>query len=478
MSSIWERTYSHGSMTSKALSLLPSYRVFRKTYKFLKKSQWWSKEQLEEYQLQQLSKLLNHAYENVPYYTKVFDDLGLKPEDIQDINDLQKLPFLTKDIIRENSGDLKARNYSKDQFEHVVTSGTTAPLGFYYEKGVSRAREWAFIKTQWDRVGYRFTDKSVVLRGYTIESGDESKFWEYSLFRRWLILSAFHMSEENLPKYVEKIRRFKPKFIQAYPSTITILARFMKENDVEPFRSVKALLCSSENLYSWQRKLLEDVFHCRVYSWYGHAEQAVLAGECEVSYNYHIFSEYGIVEFIDKSGRVITNDGKVGEIVATSLNNYVMPFIRYRTKDLAQIRNSSCECNRNYPMIQRIEGRLQEVVVTKDKKLISLTTLLSVLEHLEAQFMLKAIQLVQKKEGEVIIKIIKAIGYSDKDENEILTKMQKAVGDRLDIKLEYVYHIPYTKSGKHKFLIQKLPIELMEYNRDLCERINYADYER
>lgn len=272
MSNRWERTYGHGSITSKALSLLPSYMVFRKTYKFLKKSQWWSKEQLEEYQLGQLSKLLNHAYENVPYYRKVFDDRGLKPEDIQDFDDLQKLPFLTKEIARENLDDLKARNYPGDKFEYVTTSGTTGTTGLYYERGVSRAREWAFMKTQWDRVGYHFWDKCAILRGYAVESEDKNNFSKYSLFGRWLILSPFHMSEENLPKYIEKIRGFKPRFIQAYPSAIVIIAKYMAENDIEPFQSIKALLCGSEKLYSSQRELLEGVFRCRVYSWYGHAE--------------------------------------------------------------------------------------------------------------------------------------------------------------------------------------------------------------
>ena len=298
MLNLWSRMYSHGSMTSKALSLLPSYRVFRKTYKFLKKSQWWSKEQLEEYQLQQLSKLLHHAYENVPYYTKVFDELGLKPEDIQGFNDLQKLPFLTKEIVRENLDDFKAKNYPDWKFEYVNTggtmSGTAKPFGLFYEKGDSRAREWAFMKTQWDRVGYHFTDKCVVLRGYVDKSENSDKFGTYSLFGRWLILSSFLMSDKNLPGYIEKIRKFKPKYIQAFPSIITAIAEYMHDYDIKPFPSVRALLCGSENLYGNQRDFLSNVFQCRVYSWYGHAEQSVLAGECEANSKYHIFPEYGI----------------------------------------------------------------------------------------------------------------------------------------------------------------------------------------
>jgi len=409
---MYNRLYSQNSITSKALAILPSYKTFKEMYKFLQKSQWWSREQLEEYQLQQLGKLLNHAYKNVPYYKKVFDERGLKPKDIQDFKDLQKLPFLTKEIIQDNLNDLKARNYPADKFEYVTTGGSTGiPLGFYYERGVSRAREWAFMKTLWDRVGYHFRDKCVILRGNVVKSADKGKFWEYSLFGRWLILSSYHMTDENLPKYIEKIMRFKPKFIQAYPSAITILARFMRENNIEPFPTVKAILCGSENLYQWQRKLLEDVFQCRVYSWYGHTEQAVLAGECEKSTYYHIFPEYGIVEIIGKDGKPVTAENEIGEIVATGLNNFICPLIRYRTMDLAVPANGKCECGRDYPLLKKVEGRLQELVVAGDGSLIPLGPAIFGIHDAEWT-KVKQIQFLQEKPGELIIQVVKGPSYS------------------------------------------------------------------
>lgn len=449
-------------LTTKAIDILPALPAFLNTYRLLKKSQRWSREQLEEYQLQKLGKLLNHAYENVPYYRKVFDSRGLRPSDIKDFNDLPKLPFLTKDIIRDNLDELKARNYSADKFEYVTTGGSTGvPLGFYYQKGVTNAIEWAFIKQLWNKVGYNFWDKCAILRGYTVKSADAGKFWEYSLFGRWLLLSSFHMTDENLLKYIYKIREFKPKFIQAYPSAITILARFMKDNKIEPFPTVKAILCSSENIYSWQRKLLEDVLKCRVFSFYGHSEKAVLAGECEKSTYYHIFPEYGIVELIGKDGIPMTNENEAGEIVATSLNNFVFPFIRYRTMDLAVPLNTRCECGSNYPLLEKVEGRLQDLVITKDGRLITLTALIFA-QHFEAFSRVKEMQIIQEKKGEITVRIVRTRQYSKDDERDILGKMQKIVSDGLDINLEYVDYISRTQSGKYKFLIQKLPIEFAE----------------
>ncbi len=238
------------SVTVNAIKLLPGIKTYWEIYTFLRKSQWWSRKQLEEYQVQQLGRLVRHAYENVPYYKKVFDERGLKPGDIQNLDDLKKLPFLTRDIIRENLDDLKATNYPRKRLECVTTGGSTGvPLSLYYEKGVSRTIEWAFLKALWDRVDFKFWDKCLILRGGRIKSAAEGRFWEYSLFGRRLILSSYHMSDWNLPKYVARIRKFKPKFIHAFPSTITLLAKYMRENNIESFPTVKAIICGSEMLY-------------------------------------------------------------------------------------------------------------------------------------------------------------------------------------------------------------------------------------
>jgi len=448
------------SITIKAMRLLPAVPAFLKTYRLLKKSQWWSREQLEEYQLQQISKLLSHAYENVPYYRKVFDERGLKPKDIQCFSDLQKLPFLTKEIIRDNLDDLKAINYPASKFEYVTTGGSTGiPLGFYYEKGVSRAIEWAFMKTQWERVEYRFRDKCVVLRGNVVKSADKGKFWDYSLFGRWLISSSYHMTDENLPKYIEKIRKFKPKFIQAYPSAITILARYMRGHNIKPFMSIKAILCASENLYPVQRELLEEVFQCRVYSWYGHAEQAVLAGECESSTYYHIFPEYGIMELIGNNGRPITKEGEMGEIVATGFNNPIFPFIRYKTGDIGVHTNKSCTCSRNYSLLKNVEGRLQEFIISNDGSLISIGPAIFGI-HDMGWTQVKQIQFLQETPGEVVIQVVKDFSYSDAEVEAYVLKLFRArLGGRCKLNIRFVDHIPLTQSGKYRFLIHKLPIE-------------------
>jgi phenylacetate-CoA ligase len=428
-------------------------------YAFLQESQWWSREQLQEYQIKQLEKLLKHAYENVPYYKRVFNERGLKPENIQDFDDLRKLPFLTKNIIRENFADLVATNFPQSKLQYATTGGSTGtPMGFYQEKGITIGRERAFIITMWNRVGYQFDDKCIMLRGNVVKNTTKGKFWEHDPLNKLLILSSYHMKNENLAEYVEKIRQFQPKFIQAYPSAISILAKFMLENNIEPIPGVVALLCGSENLYETQRQLLEEAFQCRIYSWYGNTEQAVLGGECEKNHFYHLFPEYGITELIGKDGNSVTEEGEIGEIVGTSFNNYAMPFIRYKTMDLGVHTNESCDCGRNYSLLKKVEGRLQELIVTKDGRNVTLTAFIFG-QHFYAFSNIKEMQLVQEEKGKILVNIVKTPNYSDDDEEELRRKMIDSVDGQLDVQFKYVNEIPRTKLGKFKFLIQKLPVE-------------------
>jgi phenylacetate-CoA ligase len=444
------------SITLKAFRLLFSYKTFRNTYNFLKKSQNWDETRLEEYQIEQLSKLLEHSYENVPYYTRIFDENGLKTSDIQDFKDLRLLPYLNKDLIRNNLKDLKAKNFSQNKFEYVTTGGTSGkPLGFYYERGVSRAQEWAYIKSLWEEVGYNFRDKCVILKGNVVESSDKGKYWGNTFFGRWLLLSSYHMTDKNLFNYVKKIKEFKPKFIQAYPSTITILASFMKKNSIKPFDSIKAILCGSENFYKEQRELVEDVFNCRTFTWYGHSERTLLAGECEESSKYHLFPQYGVFELVNSKGKILKNKGTKGEIVGTGLTNYIMPLIRYKTDDMTSL-GDKCNCNKNYQIIENVTGRwTQEFIVSKEGNLIPIT---AINMHSNVFDSVEQFQFLQEIEGQLIIRIVKKGSYTYNDTQRIKYEIIKKLGKETKLEFQFLDEIPRTSRGKYRFLIQKLPL--------------------
>ena len=450
MCKLWERISTSYSVNGMALQTLMHYKTYRETYKFLKESQWWNIEQLEQYQLQQLSKLLNHAYENVPYYTKVFDKLGLKPKDIQSIQDLQKLPILTREIVQKNINDLKATNYPESKFELSRTGGSTGlPLQFYREKGVWTARQKAYSKILMEWADRSFFDRGVFITGEKIP-------FKYQLFGRTLVLSSFFMNDKYMPIFIQKIRKLKPKYFLTFPSAITNLANYMKNNSIEAFPSLEIIICYAETLYEWQQDLLEEVFQSRVFNQYGLRESAVTGGTCGHSNYFHMFPQYGIVELIGKDGRQITKEGEIGEIIGTGFHTYIFPFIRYKTDDLGVYTSKKCECGRNYPLLERIEGRSQEFLVSKTNRLASLTGFFGLI--VKSSLNVKESQLYQDTPGEIVISIVKGENYSESDTKHILENFQKRLGDEFSVSIRFVDHIPRTKRGKFQYLIQKLPI--------------------
>ncbi len=446
----WKHPFYKGSENRGALKIIMNYREFSKTYKFIKKSQWWSKDQIEKYQIKKLKKLLNHCYINVPYYTKLFNEIGLEPKDILSFKDLKKIPVLNKEIIRKNMDDLKANNYSKNKFEYSTTGGSTGtPLGFYVEKGVTFAKDMAFTKTMLKQGGCNLLDKSVCLTS-------DNSLWRRQLLGRRLALSSFFMKDDNFKKYYEKILKFKPKYIYAYPSSIYLLAVFIKKNNLNFNHNIKSIFCTGENLNDWQKKLIKEVFKCDIFNWYGHRERVVLASTCEYSEYLHFFPQYGIVELIGEDGKCITKEGEIGEIVATGFLNFTFPFLRYKTGDMGVYTNHECRCGRNYTLMKEIVGRKSDFIVTKSGDLIPFTGFCGVVP--ESSKNVQEMQFYQEKEGEVVLYIVKGEHFSRLDEKNIKSNLDKRLGSQINLTIKYKDRIPPTDIGKQKFLVQKLDL--------------------
>ena len=437
-------------------------KIFRESYNFLCKSQWWSKKELEEYQMDELAKLLHHAYENVPYYKRVFNERGIKPRDIQNFDDLKRLPYLTKDEVRNNLEDLIAKNIPKENMAYVTTGGTSGkPLGIYIEKKNNRIRS-AFDWRHWNWMGYQFYDKCVVLRGNLInkKGNNEPAWWEYYVEKNYLILSSYDMTNENLPKYVEKIEEYNPIIMRGYPSTLEVLAKCIKENNlkINTKGNIKAIATSSENFYQGQRRLIEDVFKCPIFDLYGNSEQTVRLGECEKHEGYHVFLENSYVEIINKEGKKVTREGEIGEIVGTGFTNYAVPLINYKTEDFAIFTNRTCSCGRKgLPLVKEIKGRwFQERIITKNGNYILITAMNS---HSDIFDNVKQFQYYQDDVKKVILRIVKKDTYSDADTRKILNELQSKLKNQIKLEIQFFPEIPRTDRGKHKFLIQKLPME-------------------
>jgi phenylacetate-CoA ligase len=449
MHKLWKYLFNEDTGRGTALTTLVYNAPYKNTYRLAKHLEWWSTEQIQHYQWQQLTSLLRHAYDHVPYYRTLFQAKGLRPDDVRSFDDFRRLPFLTKELVQQHSDNLRAINYSSWAFEETNTGGSTGfSLQFPVEKGVWFAKHLAYLTILLERGGCHVMDKSVQLIG-------REKPWEYRPFSRALVISSYQMTDENLPRYIKKIVRLHPQYFIGYPSALTMLATYMKNNSVE-VRGLKALFCFGETIYEWQREFLEKFFGCRVHSQYGHREQCVLAGTCEKSDLYHVFPDYGFVELIDRNGQPVTKDGETGEIVATGFHTGIFPFIRYKTGDIVVCSTHHCKCGRNVQLFRSIEGRVQDFMVSKTNRLVPLMGVLQLISKSSSN--MKEYQLCQERKGELILNIIRKEGFSSTDERTIRENISTRLGDEFSLSVVYVETIPRTSRGKYQFLVQKLPI--------------------
>ena len=420
---------------------------------FLHESDIWTKKQIADYQLKELRRITAFAYENTSGYQRLFDESGVKPSDIKTADDFKKYPFLTKEMVRDNlenfSADVPNRFY-------ITTGGSTGvPTGMYRDP-LSFAKELASKAHQYYRIGWREGDRQIVFRGLQIDSADNTEFCEE--FNE-LRCSTYQFLPEQMEIYRQKALEFKPEWIRCYPSSGYVFARYLKDSG-KSFPPIKGMLCSSEQLYDFQKKLFEEVFgaDARIFVHYGHYEMAALAGFCEYTDDYHVLPQYGYVELLDVNNNQITKPGEVGEIAATSFIMHATPFIRYRTEDLAVFKSFGCEkCGRPHQTWERIEGRLQELVATKTGRLIS-TSMLNM--HDDSYDHLKQFQFHQKETGSVIFRFVPRPSCSEIVLNQVKAKLQSKLGDDIDLITEAVKEIPLTKRGKHQLLIQELDLKL------------------
>jgi phenylacetate-CoA ligase len=430
---------------------------------FLEKTQWWKRSELEAFQQERLQALLKHAYENTSYYHRIFKELKLKPEDIKNVGDLQKLPILTKEHIRNNLDDLTAKNYSKEELIPSATGGSTGePMRFFIDKeGITWNMAAAY--REWNWAGYNLGDKIAYLWGapQDLSHQAELKARIYNLIQRTIWLDAFDMTEKIFEEYVRILRKFKPKVINAYASAIYLMAQYMEKRGIDDIRP-KAILTSCEMLFDYQRETIERAFGCEVFDYYSGRDTTLQAGECPEHSGYHLSIETGMVEFV-KDGEHVA-PGELGEIVITDLCNYAMPFIRYEIGDLGVPSDEVCSCGLGLPLMEKVVGRSNDILFTSDNKII-VSTFIPYLFYPDCIYSeatikqyqkIKQFQVIQKNKNEIIVKIIKEPESDERGFYYVLTNFKKCFGENVNIKLMFVESIPPLPSGKINYIISNV----------------------
>jgi len=427
-------------------------RSFHPTYKNLMKNQWKTYEILKEEQDKQLRHMISYAYENVPYYQSLFKKLGLYPNDIRTTEDLQKLPILTKDIIKQHWEELKPVNLSSMAYYDRDTGGSTGtPLHYRLSKN-DRFLSGAMLYRGWGYGGYTLGDKMVFLAGSSLDVGTKSYLTTraHEIVRNIKKLSSFDMGDKEMRSYAKVLNAFGPKYIRGYASSIYFYAQWLEENDVQ-IPPPDAVFTTAEKLFPHMRDTIGRVFGCEVLDGYGLNDGGVSAFECPEHSGLHIDTERSIMEVVDVDGLQV-GEGE-GQILATSLHNYAMPFIRYATSDDAYIIEDICECRRGYKLLKEVIGRSVDFLVTPEGKNVHGWFFLYIFwEYCKG---IKEYQVVQKTTDEIQIKLVIEDDFDDTQ----LEKIKQIIGSKSPtwkIIFNFVDEIKRTEAGKFKFIINEM----------------------
>ncbi len=431
---------------------------FRRYLQFIEKAQWWSSDQARSFQLSELKRICRIAYDRTPYYRKLFDACGFHPEDLENIEDIRRIPVLTRESIRENLTDMCTMPLKSLGVDYASTGGTSGkPLEFYI--GADRSStEYPYLVSGWKRVGYRLGMPMAVFRGRVIQEDRTGFRYEYDPILKQHYYSNFHMTDAYMRKYLDHIRSLGDCFLHVYPSSAAALDRFVRRSGIETPANVRGLVAESEIVYPDQRRMIEETFRCRLFSSYGLTEKVVAAAECEGSTDYHIWPTYGFLELLDEEGREVCKPGRSGEIVGTGFINTVTPFIRYRTGDYATYVAERCDlCGRSHVILKDIVGhRIQETLVMSDG---SRTTWTALNMHDNTFKNVLQFQFYQDTPGIAVLRIVPAPLFNKDDQQRILRNLGYKVDGRLRIKLENVSSIQTTVGGKAIYVDQRIQDE-------------------
>lgn len=442
-------------MLSKRLFVLAHQvgdRKFHPAYKKLLECQWKTYGELRKEQDKQMRALINFAYENVPYYHKLFEYLKLDPADLKCIEDLQKIPILTKAIIKENWDDFKPINLNEMKYYDGTTGGSTGTPFKYKLSKFDRFLSGAMLYRGWGYGGYELGDGMVFLGGASLNIGKKSNLVSkiHETVRNIRKLSSFDMDGGTMRKYVDIINSFKPKFIRGYPSSIHFLSKWIEKHQVRIY-SPLAVFTTSEKLYPNMREKIEEVFSCDVYDGYGLNDGGVSAYECSEHSGLHIDTERAVMEVVDEDGNQIENGE--GKMIATSLHNYAMPFIRYDTGDVGHIIDDSCGCGRPYKLLKELVGRSVDILVTPEGKNVHGWFFLYIFWKYDKG--IKEYQVTQEKLDTIVIKIVPEDDFDEKQLNKI-REIIKTKSQAWHIEFKFVDKIERTESAKYKFIINNL----------------------
>jgi len=372
--------------------------------------------------------------------TSFYQYVGTAPDNIS------RLPFIDKETVLAAADKMII---TKSGADYVTTGGTSGkPLGFFINKN-RKGFEWFWMTHNWSKTGFKLSDYRAVLRNHRLEG---KKFTVDPLLKEYQY-DNFSLTPEYMDFIVSHIKSKGLTFLHAYPSAAYIFANHLHKTGQQT--TLKTFFCGSENILPRQKELIQSVLKYRMYTWYGHSEKLILAGEGSTCENFHSNPFYGITEIIDINDQPVTTPGETGELVGTGFINTKMPFIRYRTGDFAEFVGNVCpQCGHTGVTFSNIKGRWHGDRIYKSDNSIITTTALNL--HNGIYNYIQNIQYYQNEKGKLIVRVVPEKNFTAEVKEKLYKELMEKVGQGLAIEIMEVDKVEYSKINKFQLLIQKI----------------------
>lgn len=411
--------------------------------------------QIKKIQWKRLKKLLDFVYENNIYYKEYFDSVHLKPEDINQPEDLIRLPTTEKRTYRKNFNNILTKGVNPNDHVLSCTSGSSGePFKFYNEKEmVKKTLYFSYILNKESMGFYPFQKineleiKPNPRNEVNIETLESSKknygeIIKDLFFSEIIGLRCDDVLPRNIDNIVKIFRMHHIQGIYGYSTSLLELADYI--NKTNHTLNLKYIICIGEGLLKQQKQIISKTFDCPVYMDYGASECPRMGFECTKNNGYHMDIYNYYFEYI-KDGKHV-KDNQSGEIIVTNLNNYIFPFIRYKIGDIAELTNHQCDCNINFPLIKNIHGRIHASIITPHGKEIPNGFFSTYFEYFYES--IYQYQVIQTQKDEITVKIVPAKKISDELIQEIKEWIKKLSENSMKVNITLTDKILPSKSGK------------------------------
>ena len=410
----------------------------------LRKSQWYDQQKLRKLQDKKLRALVNHAYASVRFYRQKFKTMSLRPSDICTVDDLNKLPVITRKEVQDNYPDniISAGTDLSACVKRKSSGSTGTPVEAVFSKKDQAFRYAIFLRAMFE-CGFRITDKLATVSYY--DEKITRWFQNMGIMRRRNIHST-----NEADRFVDILRAYQPDVLYSYSSYLGILAEAVRNQGITDLKP-RVFFSHAEMLDERTRSLVRKVFQREIFETYGSAEFMRLAWECPEHTGLHMDCDGYVIEFLEDGEAV--SPGERGLLVVTSLDSYAMPLIRYSLGDYGVPSEEACSCGRGLPLIRCIEGRSDDFIVLNGGRLVSPRRLSSAIGDTLG---LGEYRIIQEDVDTILVEFVKDKGYSDNTCLEIARKLKGFLGADVEVRTAIVDAIPVDRSGKIKKVTSKV----------------------